>query len=194
MKSIGQTMLFFVFAIFSFWGCGNQKDKYQKIFNSDEAISEINKQADKDSSFSFILDDCLRDSIVSFITETPMSLYNRPVKTTISVDCSDDENVVSIFRMISFVYPLDENAEKELLGASKCKDESIVIYSRKNIPSFINLSLLDYERGVAILEEDINIIHNEGLESSGYIKTFKKNDNNGWDLIERRNIWAPVIH
>ena len=192
MNTIWLKELLFICAMLSLEACINRGENSPNNYNPEVLITETNKQTKGYSSFAFIQDNCLRDSIISFIKETPKSLYDRPVKTTIQVDNTDNITEVSIFRMISFVYPMEETAEKELLGVSQCEDESI-IYCRGIIPPFINVSLLDYDRGLDLLREDTNSILNNGLESVGYIRTLSMCSNNEWVMIEKRSIRVPDL-
>ena len=103
-----------------------------------------------DTLSSFILDERLRDSL-QFVLRDPSVIYNPVRKITIYLDNTKDGVDVSFFILNSFAYTIERSV---FLGAPNDGNDPIIVFCKGDIPSIIDVSMLDYKKGLEYLGTD----------------------------------------
>lgn len=126
--------------LFCLWGCVPHNKK-----------TMMQHQEQLDTLYSFLLDERLRDSLRCFIKDSFEFQNDSLRRLTIFSDITKDNVEISFFTLNSFAYTIDRSV---FLGAPKDSNDPIIVFCKGGTPSFIDVTMLDYNKGLEYLGMD----------------------------------------
>lgn len=156
-----------------FMGCTRQRNEA-----NDSQYESLEK-------YSFIFEKSLRDSLISFINDTSVGQIDDSKKITILINDEDGITEISFFMMNTFAYSIRRSV---FLGAPSFENDNILIFYTGNIPSVLDINLINYKKGLELLGEETLQYLWDSIRPCGYWIKYSSGPDDSWQIIDQGTI------